>query len=116
MTELTGYTQAEINRLGWYQSLYPDAETQAAAQARMERMRLGDDMRAEEWQICRKDGSRRFVAISTSRLEIEDGIPRVAALLHDVTDRKHTELALRRSEERFFQLFYASPFSIIVAS
>ncbi len=116
MTELTGYTQAEINRLGWYQSLYPDEETRMAAQQRMERMRLGDDLRAEEWQICRKDGTRRFVAISTSRLEIEDGIPRVAALLHDVTDRKHTELALRRSEERFSKLFYASPFSIIVAS
>ena len=116
MTELTGYTQEEINQLGWYQSLYPDEATREAARQRMERMRLGDDLRAEEWEICRKDGTRRFVAISTSRLEIEDGIPRVAALLHDVTDRKQTELALRRSEERFSKLFYASPFSIIVAS
>ncbi len=116
MTELTGYTQVEINRLGWYQSLYPDSETQTAARQRMERMRLGEDLRAEEWQIRCKDGKRRFLAISTSRLETDDGIPRVAALLHDVTDRKHTELALRRSEERFSKLFYASPFSIIVAS
>lgn len=116
MTELTGYTQEEINRLGWYQSLYPDRDIQEAAQRRMARMRLGDDMRAEEWEICRKDGTRRIVAISTSRLEFEDGIPRVAALLHDVTDSKQTERALRRSEERFSKLFYSSPFSIIVAS
>ena len=116
MTELTGYTQEEINRLGWYQSLYPDEPTREAAQQRMDRMRTGEDLRAEEWEILRKDGTRRFVAISTSRLEFEDGIPRVAALLHDVTNRKQTERALRRSEERFSKLFYASPFSIIVAS
>ncbi len=116
MTELTGYTMEEINQLGWYQSLYPDEQTQIAAQERMARMRLGDDLRAEEWEICRKDGARRIVAISTSRLEIEDGIPRIAALLHDVTNRKLAEQALRRSEERFSKLFYASPFSIMVAS
>ncbi|MCC6509486.1 MAG: PAS domain S-box protein [Pirellulaceae bacterium] len=116
MTELTGYTLEEINDLGWYQTLYPDEETRAAAQKRMARMRLGDDLRAEEWEICRKDGTRRFVAISTSRLEIDDDIPRVVALLHDVTNRRQAERALRRSEERFSKLFYASPFSIIVAS
>lgn len=116
MTELTGYTMEEINRLGWYQSLYPDAEIQQAAQQRMARMRLGEDLRAEEWEICRKDGTRRVVAISTSRLEIEDGKPCVAAVLQDVTNRKLAEVALRRSEERFSKLFYASPFSIMVAS
>jgi PAS domain-containing protein len=26
MTEITGYTREEINRLGWYQSLCPDLE------------------------------------------------------------------------------------------
>ncbi|MFO0941636.1 MAG: PAS domain S-box protein [Pirellulales bacterium] len=93
MTELTGYTMEEINRLGWYQSLYPDSQTQAAAMARMARMRVGDDLQAEEWEICRKDGARRIVTISTSMLEINDGIPRVAALLHDVTNRKLTEQA-----------------------
>lgn len=116
MTELTGYTMEEINQLGWYQSLYPDPEIQQAAQQRMARMRLGEDMRAEEWEICRKDGTRRVVAISTSRLEIEDGKPCVAAVLQDVTNRKLAEVALRRSEERFSKLFYASPFSIMVAS
>ncbi len=100
MTELTGYTQAEINRLGWYQSLYPDNETRVAAQQRMERMRFGEDLSDEEWEICRKDGSRRFVSISTSRLEIEDGIPRVVALMHDVTDRNQTELENQQSLSR----------------
>lgn len=116
MTELTGYTMEEINRLGWYQSLYSDEQTREAAIQRMARMRTGDDLQAEEWEILRKDGTKRRVTISTSRLEIEDGIPRVAALLHDITNRQLAEQALRRSEERFSKLFYASPFSIIVAS
>ncbi len=69
------YTQEEINRLGWYQSLYPDEFAREAARQRMDRMRLGDDLRSEEWEICRKEWNsalrRDLVA---SRLETEDGI------------------------------------------
>lgn len=123
MTEITGYSLEEINRLGWYQSLYPDPEVQEKAQRRMERMRVGDDLRHEEWEIACKDGTHRVVSISTSSVELEDGVQGVAALIHDVTDRHQADAArqaaledLQKSEERFSKLFHASPFSIIVAS
>lgn len=106
MTEITGYTLEEINRLGWYQSLYPDPNLQARAQERMARMRFGDDLHAEEWEITRKDGQQRTVTISTSMLEIEGDIPAVAALIQDVTEQQRTIQALRKSE-RSLQLFYA---------
>ena len=99
MTALTGYTIEEINRLGWYQSLYPDPEVRERAQIRMDRMRLGDDLRAEEWEITRKDGERRIIAISTSRLEIDDSTPGVVALIQDITDRKRDEAELRATTD-----------------
>ncbi len=32
MTYITGYTLEEINKNGWYQTVYPDPETQARAE------------------------------------------------------------------------------------
>jgi PAS domain S-box-containing protein len=99
MTELTGYTMEEINRLGWYQTMYPDPELQARAVARMQAMRVGIDLGLEEWTVTRKDGVTRTLAISTSVVEMEDRLA-VVALMQDVTDRRRAEAALRDSEER----------------
>jgi len=98
MTEITGYTMEEINHLGWYQTLYPDPETQEKARARMERMRQGDDLHAEEWEITRADGEKRVLTISTSLLETGDGIAHVLALMNDITQHKRAEEERRRLE------------------
>lgn len=85
MTEITGYTREQINRNGWYQSLYPDPEIQTKAAKRMERMRVGDDLHGEEWEITRADGSRGIISISTSILPANGEAPGVLALIQDVT-------------------------------
>ena len=85
MTEITGYTMKEINRKGWYQSVYPNPEVQARARERMNRMRKGDDLRFERWEITRADGEKRLTAISTSILTTKGGATHVLALLHDFT-------------------------------
>jgi PAS domain S-box-containing protein len=97
MVEVTGYTLSQINRVGWYQSLYPDPEVQARARERMEKMRSGSPLREEEWEITRADGTRRLVAISTSVVTDEGRAPHVLAVVHDLTDRKRAEEALRRT-------------------
>jgi two-component system, cell cycle sensor histidine kinase and response regulator CckA len=99
MTELTGYTMEEINRLGWYQTVYPGPAVRDRAVERMARMRDGDDLRQEEWTVTRKDGTERVLAMSTSRIETDTG-PAVVALMTDVTERERAEAALRRSEAR----------------
>ena len=91
MQELTGYSMAEINEKGWYQTIYPDPEVQRQAIARMAAMRQGEDLQAEEWIITRADGEQRAVRISTSILPSPDNINHVLALMDDVTLRKQAE-------------------------
>ncbi len=91
MAEITGYSMEEINRLGWYQTVYPDPVLQARAKERMARMRHGEDLRAEAWEITRADGEKRVLNISTSILATTDGVVHVLALMHDVTEQKESE-------------------------
>jgi two-component system cell cycle sensor histidine kinase/response regulator CckA len=98
MTEITGYTMEEINRLGWYQAVYPDPEVQGRAKDRMERMRQGDNLKGEDWEITRSDGTRREISISTSTLQGSGGDVHVLGLFQDITERKHAEEEKRNLE------------------
>ena len=95
MTEITGYTMDEINASGWYQSLYPDPEIQARAYERMNRMRAGDDLKQEEWEITRKDGQKRQISISTRLLPGGETGTNVLAVISDITARWQAEETLR---------------------
>jgi len=103
MVEITGYTLVEINRLGWYQTLYPEPELQARARERMARMRLGENLKSEEWSITRADGTRRLVSISTSIVRREVGEVNVLALMQDMTERKQAEEGRRVMEAQMQQ-------------
>ncbi len=115
MTEITGYTMDEINRLGWYQTVYPDPETSARAMQRMARMRDGDDLLGEEWTITRVDGETRVVSISTTLLQTADGSAHVLALMQDATARHRAERALRESEAHYRTIVQHAPVGIFEA-
>jgi two-component system cell cycle sensor histidine kinase/response regulator CckA len=91
MTQITGYTLEEINTLGWYQSMYPDPDTQRRAMVRMDRMRDGDHLAGEPWEITTRDGEHRTLLMSTSLIRLEDGREAVVGLMHDVTDLRRAE-------------------------
>ncbi|MCG2721637.1 MAG: PAS domain S-box protein, partial [Thermodesulfovibrionales bacterium] len=91
MQDITGYTMDEINRSGWYQTVYPDPELQGKAIGRMDRMREGVNLRNEPWEITRKDGEKRTVTISTSVIRTEKGSVHVLALMKDITEQKKTK-------------------------
>jgi PAS domain S-box-containing protein len=94
MRSLTGYSLEEINRLGWYQTVYRDPATRELARLRMERMRQGDHLTGEEWTIERKAGGRRVVQIHTTFIAGQDDEVSVLAVMHDVTARKRAETEL----------------------
>ncbi len=101
MTIITGYTMEEINKLGWYQTMYPDPEAQKRAIERMAKMREGADIQAEEWVIMTKSGEKKPLSISTSIVKEEEGKVYVLAVMQDITERRKAEEALRESEKRY---------------
>jgi PAS domain S-box-containing protein len=104
MTEITGYTMEEINRLGWYQTVYQNQETSQRAAERMARMRKGVDLEAEDWEIVRADGEPRVLSISTSLLEPKAGPLRVLALMYDVSERRRAQAELQTHRERLEEI------------
>ncbi|MBI4698919.1 MAG: transporter substrate-binding domain-containing protein, partial [Nitrospirae bacterium] len=99
MTAMTGYSMEEINRLGWYQSMYPDPVLQEQAIERMQRMRIGDNLQGEEWEITRADGQKRRLLITTNIISSGEGKPHILAVMNDITERKKAENALREAKE-----------------
>lgn len=104
MTEITGYTMEEINTSGWYQTVYPDPEVQARAKARMDRMRRGDNLDQEEWEITRKDGQKRQLLISTRIVPGGETGVNVLAVMHDISERKKSEEETRRRADELAAL------------
>ncbi|MEB3161444.1 MAG: PAS domain S-box protein [Synechocystis sp.] len=101
MEKITGYSQADINRLGWYQQLYPDQNYQKRAIARMKAMRKGNNILAEEWQITRKDGNVRTIQISTALLKNSQNKTNVLALIQDITHQKEQIKIIEENELTF---------------
>ena len=105
MQTITGYTLEEINRLGWYQTLYPNLEDREQAIANCRQMQPI----AVEREIQRQDGQRRTISISTSVLSGDDGHLYSLALIQDITHRQQTERENRLLKERLEFLLASSP-------
>ncbi|MGO9374065.1 MAG: PAS domain S-box protein [Syntrophobacteraceae bacterium] len=100
--EMLGYTKEELYRLNIINT-YP-AETEAVGRQRLASIQAGTRIRFERL-IKRKDGTSFWIEASASKLE--DG--RLQAIIHDITERKLSEDALRESEERFSRFFHSTP-------
>jgi len=100
MEALTGYSRDEINRLGWYQTVYPDPEVRDRAIARMDKMRSGNDLKAEEWTITTAEDQKRIVEISTSVLHCEHGHTHVFAMFEDVTEKRDNQRRQAKLQEQ----------------
>jgi PAS domain-containing protein len=60
--------------------------------------------------------SRRTLYTSYFPIEGPNGIDRIACILRDISARKQSEGALRKSEERFSKAFRNSPLAITIAT
>jgi PAS domain S-box-containing protein len=115
MCQYTGYTRDEFLtldplRILTEDSLEPFLKRMADV---MEGIPISDSV---EYKIRGKNGREFWVLLHNSFL-YEEGRPVISTvIIHDITERRQTEQALRESEERYRTLVETSPDSIILYS
>lgn len=99
--EMTGYSSEELLEKTIRDITHPE-DRQCDFDA-LTRLRSGDLQEySVEKRYMRKDGSVRWAQLNAIMLRNSQGAPfRAVGLLHEITERKHAEEALRESEERF---------------
>jgi PAS domain S-box-containing protein len=107
--EITGYSRAELLSTTFVNLTHPD--DRRADWEKFQRMVRGEtrEYDIEKRYFC-KDGKLIWVHVTAAAVRDARGKPlRSVALIHDITERKRAEAALRLSEERFRAQYENSP-------
>jgi PAS domain S-box-containing protein len=101
ISKLLGYSKKEL--AGMNNRRYTDKETaKKVFQAFNKVYTTGKPTKEFDWQIIRKDGTRRYVEQSASLKKDSTGNSTgFRGIIHDITDRKKTETLLKQSEEKY---------------
>ena len=67
-----------------------------------------------ELEIKRKDGSTALIEVNSALLKKDGKIDGTVAIIHDITERKQAEKALRESEEKFRAIFENTREGIVI--
>jgi len=105
LTEILGYSEAELKRLTGRQISHPD-DVDTINRARPDLYEGRTESLHVEKRYLKKDGETVWVAITIVLERDAAGQPRYEiAVFDDITARKRAEAAMRESEERFRQTF-----------
>jgi len=101
MTEILGYPKDELIAMNNRQ--YMDEETaRKVYQAFNQVYRTGIPTKAFDWELIRKDGTKRILETSVSLMRDPKGRPiGFYGIGRDITERKKAEALLRESEEKY---------------
>jgi PAS domain S-box-containing protein len=103
MAQMLGYSVEDI--VGRPIVDFMDEEVRSDAKQNLERRKQGKKDQYD-FRFCRQDGSKLWTMVSTNPIFSERGeFQGELAMMTDVSDRKQTEEALRRSESRLQRLF-----------
>jgi two-component system cell cycle sensor histidine kinase/response regulator CckA len=97
-TTITGYTLEDVpTGRDWFQRAYPDPKYKKEVIETWKEDQSKRKVADRDFSIACKDGQVKRIEFRTTFLD--DG--RVVTALHDITERKRTEEALKESEERY---------------
>lgn len=109
ITQVLGYSEAEALKLNLFEIIHPD--DQAGVMARMKDVleNPGVPIQGYTARTKHKDGSWRWLEATNTNLLHDSAINGIIDNFRDVTERVEFEQSLKASEERYRQLFDASP-------
>jgi PAS domain S-box-containing protein len=101
MTEILGYSKDEL--IGMNNRKYMDEETAKKVYQTFNQVyRTGIPTKAFDWELIRKDGTKRILETSVSLMRDSKGRPiGFYGIGRDITERKKAEGVLRESEEKY---------------
>jgi diguanylate cyclase (GGDEF)-like protein/PAS domain S-box-containing protein len=99
-----GYSKDELMGMNYRQ--YTDIENaKIIFEAFNQLYETGEPFKGFDWQIIRKDGTKRYIEQSASLKKDPTGTPiGFRGITRDITERKMAEEALRKSEHRYLEL------------
>jgi PAS domain S-box-containing protein len=101
MCRILGYPEEEM--MGMNNRQFTDKENaNKLFKTFNEVYRTGESTKEFDWQIIRKDGTKRYIEVSVSLQKNSSGQPiGFQGIARDITERKKMEETLRQSEERY---------------
>lgn len=114
VAEIFGYDRKEI--MGMNNRKLMDEENARSVYRTFNKVyRTHKSERAFEWEIIRKDGSRRIVEASVSLIRDTSGDPAgFRGILRDVTEEKRVQQALLASERRYHNVYDIAPLAFVL--
>ena len=114
MTKILGYSKDEL--IGMNNRQYMDEETSKKVYQMFSQVyRTGVAAKAFDWELIRKDGTRRILETSVSLMHDSEGRPiGFYGIGRDITDAKRAEEALRAEKQKFQVLSENAPFAMVM--
>lgn len=111
---MLGYTKAELIQMTWEELTHPD--DLAADLAQFKRVMAGEiNGYTLEKRFLKKDGQVIHTNLAVHCVRNPDRtVDYFVALIQDITERKQTEEALRKSEEQFRSVIEQAPFGMVI--
>jgi PAS domain S-box-containing protein len=114
LCRMLGYSKDEMIGMGNQQ--YTDEENRKKLfEAFNEVYRVGKPTKSFDLEVIRKDGKKLFSEVSVSLIKDSTGQPiGFRGIARDITQRKHSEEALRTEKQRFQSLSENAPFGMVM--
>ena len=114
MSKILGYSKEEL--IGMNNRQYMDPETSKKVYHTFNQVyQTGIPAKAFDWELIRKDGTKRILETSVSLLRDSKGRPvGFYGIGRDITERKQAEEELRTEKQRFQNLSENAPFGMVM--
>ncbi len=114
LCQILGYSKQEL--LGMNSRQYTDQENAKVLFRAFNKVyKTGRPTKGFDWQLIRKDGTKRYIEASVSLLKDGSGKPAgFRGIVRDITERKEMEKSLREEEQRFRALAEQSSDIILI--